>query len=157
MKMSKSFEDTFSELQADMVSICLEYVENRADNIFIHCSWEQGVSACNVFYCINGSVVRRSKINDVQTNEQRHNFRYDTSDIRQQKLLTIVNDDLEKIESLCHQNKRPMPTEIKIKYDVTTNSMKANYCYDLLYTNNPDKRVSDIFNDWFEEIKRYYQ
>ncbi len=29
--MSKVFEDYFSELQADMVSICLEYVENRAE------------------------------------------------------------------------------------------------------------------------------
>ena len=27
----KEFEDRFSELQADMISICMEYVENRAD------------------------------------------------------------------------------------------------------------------------------
>lgn len=34
--MSKVFEDYFSELQADMVSICLEYVDNMAEKyIFI--------------------------------------------------------------------------------------------------------------------------
>ncbi|EQB36670.1 hypothetical protein M948_16695 [Virgibacillus sp. CM-4] len=35
--MSKVFEDYFSELQADMVGICLEYVENEAEDIYIYC------------------------------------------------------------------------------------------------------------------------
>ena len=33
--MSKGFEDYFSELQADMISICLEYVEKEHKNIYI--------------------------------------------------------------------------------------------------------------------------
>ncbi len=32
--MGKIFEDYFSEYQADMVSICLEYVDWRADDIY---------------------------------------------------------------------------------------------------------------------------
>ncbi len=31
--MGKVFEDYFSELQTDMVEICLEYVEDRAEKI----------------------------------------------------------------------------------------------------------------------------
>lgn len=31
----KEFEEKFSGLQADMVSICMEYVEDRADKVFI--------------------------------------------------------------------------------------------------------------------------
>ena len=31
----KVFEDYFSELQSDMVSICLEYVDNEAEEIYI--------------------------------------------------------------------------------------------------------------------------
>ena len=31
----KMFEDYFTEIQSDMVSICLEYVENKADEIYI--------------------------------------------------------------------------------------------------------------------------
>ena len=38
--MDKVFEDYFSELQADMVSICMEYVEKRAERIYIYCSFE---------------------------------------------------------------------------------------------------------------------
>ena len=32
----KEFEDKFSELQADMISICMEYVEDRADKVYVY-------------------------------------------------------------------------------------------------------------------------
>ena len=33
--MTKIFEDEFMEVQSDMVSLCLEYIESKADNIYI--------------------------------------------------------------------------------------------------------------------------
>lgn len=33
-EMMKEFEERSSELQADMVAICLEYVEEKADKIY---------------------------------------------------------------------------------------------------------------------------
>ncbi len=47
--MPKVFEDYFSELQANMVAVCLEYVEDRADDIFIYCSYEPKIYAFDVF------------------------------------------------------------------------------------------------------------
>lgn len=47
--MTKVFEDYFSELQADMVSICLEYVNNKADMIYIYASNEYGQFSTDVF------------------------------------------------------------------------------------------------------------
>lgn len=32
--IGKVFEDYFTELQTDMISICLEYAEDRAEKIF---------------------------------------------------------------------------------------------------------------------------
>lgn len=37
----KVFEDYFTEIQSDMVSICLEYVKNKADKIYIYASFER--------------------------------------------------------------------------------------------------------------------
>jgi hypothetical protein len=152
--MAKLFEDYFSELQADMISVCREYVQNKADNIFVHCLYEADVTTCNVFYKINGTVVKRSKINDALTAEEKRQFQYDVSDERQKQLIHIINDDIEKIATLCKQYSRPMPVEMKIIYDVGKNNMKANYVYDSLYANNPDKNAKSIFNDWFEEINQ---
>lgn len=63
--MGKVFEDYFSELQTDMVEICMEYVEDRAEKIYIYCSFEGGVQSCNFFYKVNGKVVKKSRLNDV--------------------------------------------------------------------------------------------
>lgn len=48
--MTKTFEDYLSELQTDMVAICLEYVENQADAIYIYCSYEPDMYSFDVFY-----------------------------------------------------------------------------------------------------------
>ncbi|EJR97462.1 hypothetical protein IKM_05122 [Bacillus mycoides] len=45
----KEFEDKFSELQADMVSICMEYVEDRADKVYIYASCEESVISSKFF------------------------------------------------------------------------------------------------------------
>ena len=62
--MAKVFEDYFSEIQADIVSICLEYVEGRAEKIYIICSLESNVISQYYFYKVIGMVVRKHKLND---------------------------------------------------------------------------------------------
>lgn len=151
--MTNQFEDEFSYLQADMISICLEYVSGKADEIFIHCSYEEERISCNVFYKINNILVRRSKVNDALTIEEKQVFQYDTSDNKQQQLVHIINDNIDEIAKLCIAKNLPMPTEMKICYCVKKKSMKAQYCYDLLYSNHPDIRISDIFQSWFNEIR----
>ena len=150
--MSKVFEDYFSELQADIVSICLEYVENKADKIYIYCSFEERVISCDFFYCINDKVVRKNKLNDA-INVELEKFRYDISVERQKGVMNIINDDIEKLYKLCNEYKREMPTEIKLVYDVSKNSLRAEYEYDLVYSNDPVKTADDIAMEWLDKIQ----
>ena len=46
-----------------------------------------------------------------------------------------------------------MPTEIKLIYDVKKNSLKAEYKYNLVYSNDPVKTADDIAMEWFEAIR----
>ena len=150
--MSKKFEDFFSELQADMVSICLEYVFYRAEKIYIYGSLEEKVISCDFFYCINNKIVRKHKLNDaVDTNKE--DFKYDTSVERQKGVMNIISDNVEKIYKLCKEYNREMPTEIKLVYDVKRNSLKADYKYELVYSNDPIKTADDIAMEWFEQIR----
>ncbi len=151
--MSKKFEDYFSELQADMVSIGLEYVENRADRIYIYGSFEERTIASDLFCCINNKIVEKANLNDA-INIEAEEFRYDVSSKRQMNLMEIINDDIEKLYKLCQEYEKDMPTEIKLVYDLTKNSLKAEYRYDLMYSNDPEKFADDIFEEWFEEVKR---
>ncbi|CAI8707233.1 MULTISPECIES: immunity protein YezG family protein [Bacillus] len=146
----REFEDKFSDLQADMISICMEYVEDRADKVYIYASREAGIISGSFFYCINNKHVERHKVNDALEDGDE---RYDVSTKRQSMVLRIICEDIEKIEELYKEYERDMPTEMKLIYDVHSGNFKAKYKYDLVYTNDDVKTVSHIADEWFEEVK----
>ncbi|ANS75339.1 hypothetical protein AWM70_12575 [Paenibacillus yonginensis] len=150
--MSKVFEDIFSELQTDMVAICLEYVQNKAEEIYIYCSFEERVISSDFFCRINGKIVKKHKLNDALNDND--SFRYNTSVERQKTVLRIINEDIEKTYNLCNEYGREMPTEIKLVYNVIRNSLNAEYKYELVYSKDPVKTADDVAKEWFEEIQQ---
>ena len=155
--MSKVFEDHLADLQTDMVAICLEYVEKNADDIYIYCSYEPEMYAFDVFYKINGQVVLKHNINDAInaiSETGKIPLLYDTSEERQEAVLDIGLKNLEEIHKKCEEYGREMPTEIKLHYNVKKNSLKGKYRYDLVYSNDEELLPDDIFELWFEEVKK---
>ena len=146
----KEFEDKFSELQADMISICLEFVENRADKVYVYASHEGSIISSQFFYFINNKYVKPHKVNDALEDGDE---RYDVSSNRGFMVLRIISEDMEKIEGLCKEYERDMPTEMKLIYDVKNGNFKAEYKYELVYTHDDVKTAGDIADEWFEEIK----
>lgn len=146
----KDFEKYFSEIQADMISIGLEYVKNRAENVYVYASSEGDIISSNFFYKMNNMYVKKHNLNDaIDVSEER----YDVSTERQFAVLDIINEDVEKIKKLCEECDRDMPTEFKLVYDVQKNKLKAEYKYDLVYSDNPVKTANHIAEEWFEQIK----
>ena len=96
--MEKTFEDYFTEYQADIVSICLEYVDWHADVIYIYCSYENNMIYGDCFFKIHGKILERHKLNDVKSDGK--GFEYDVSEERQKALLNII---LENTEKICQQ------------------------------------------------------
>lgn len=149
--MSKVFEDYFSEIQTDMVSICLEYVEERAEKIYIYCSFEEGIVSSDYFYNINGKVVERHKLNDMLSSGENN---YDVSVQRQSGVVKILNMDIKSVINLCKEYNREIPTEMKLIYNIEENRLKAEYKYELVYSDDPVKTADDVAMEWFEEISK---
>src|SRR5690625_3485566 len=147
----KEFEDGFSELQADMISICMEYVEDKAEKVYVYASSEEGVISSSFFYLINNKYVEPHKLNDAL---EKGDDSYDVSPQRGFMVLDIINENMEKIKELCEEYKKEMPTEMKLIYDVKSGSFKADYKYDLVYTRDEFKTAVDIANEWLEEVKK---
>lgn len=146
----KEFEEYFSEIQADMISICLEYVNKRAEKVYVYASCEGDISFSSFFYKINNMYVKKHNLNEaIDEGEER----YDVSTDRQFAVLDIINEDIDKIKKLCIEYERDMPTEFKLIYDVQKNSLKAEYKYDLVYSNDPVKTANHIAMEWFEQIQ----
>ncbi|MDD9311764.1 DUF600 domain-containing protein [Cytobacillus firmus] len=157
MELSKVFEDYFSELQADMVAICLEYVENRAEDIYIYCSYEPEMYVFNVFFKINNQFVFKHNLNDAVNSTStigKKALIYDTSEQRQEAVLDIGLENLVKIHEKCKKYGKEMPTEIKLHYNVKQSRLKGRYRYDLVYSNDDELLPDDIFELWFEEMKK---
>lgn len=152
--MNKVFEDYLSELQTDMVAICLEYVDNHAEDIYVYCSYEPEMYAFDVFFRINGKVVRRNNLNDAVNEIGKKSMFYDTSEDRQEAVLDIGLKNLEEINKKCKEFGKEMPTEIKLHYNVKQNSLKGQYRYDLVYSNDDELLPDDIFELWFEGVKQ---
>lgn len=128
--MEKVFEDYLAELQGDMVSVCLEYVNNQSDDIYIYCSCEEGTYSFDVFYKMNGKIVRKHQLNEVLKEINGPKEIYDVSSERQSSLLGI--DLLKEIHKKCKEFNREMPTEIKMHYNARENKLRAKYQYDLV-------------------------
>lgn len=148
--MGKVFEDYFTELQTDMISICLEYAEDRAEKIYIYCSYENGMISGDFFYKINGKVVHNNKLNDALVDGEKP---YDVSIDRQKEAIDIITDDILSLKKLCQEYKRDMSTQIKLIYDVAENKVQADYRYDIVFSNDKKKTSYDILEEWYQSEK----
>ena len=141
------FEDQLMEIQSDMISLSLEYVENKAEIVYIYVVLEDGLVSFDVFYKIGGFISEKSDVNEYLSEK------INDSDDIQFSLLEYGIEDEEKIEVLFKENSKEVPTEIRLVYDVKNNSLKSNYIYDAMYEKNEDLSVSDVFEDWIQEEK----
>ncbi|MGQ3376811.1 DUF600 domain-containing protein [Priestia endophytica] len=146
----KEFEDKFSGLQGDMISICMEFVEDRADKVYVYASCEEGMISGRFYYCINNTYVKPRKVNDALGDG------YQTIDVSPERgiaVLKIICGDIEEIEELCKNYGRDMPTEMKMIYDVKSGGFQAQYNYDLVHSIDDVKTPGAFADEWFEEIK----
>ena len=137
------------DVQRDMVALCVEYVRDKAERVFIFGSIENGHYMFDVFYAISGSVVMTHEITQaLQTPELEERKRVIPN------LLRTGISDLERLEEVCEEFGQPVPTELRLVYDARRDSLEADYKYDPVYTHTKDLDSSDVFNAWFEEVKR---
>lgn len=135
------FERAFTEVQKDMISICLEYVEDKADKVYIYSSNERNAITSNFFYEIGGLLYKKHKLPEG----------YDVSVERQRTCIEIINEDMGKIAAVCSEYKQEAPTEVRIIYDITKGKVNAKYRYDEVFAST-NKNGVDISNEWFNEI-----
>ena len=145
--MNRVFEDQLMDIQSDMISLSLQYVENKAETVYIYVVLEEGLVSFDVFYKIGGFISEKSDVNEYLSEK------INDSDDIQFSLLEYGIEDAEKIEVLFEENSKEVPTEIRLVYDVKNNSLKSNYIYDAMYEKNEDLSVSDVFEAWIQEEK----
>lgn len=139
------FEDEFSALQADMVDICNEYSKGMADKIFIYAA-NEGMILAQHFYCINTNLYKCSKLNNTGLTVS-----FDVSIDCQRQVLDILNEDIQRLQSLCEKYAQPVPKLMKLVYEPKTKKFNGEYKYENQTTD--EVSVFDNYDAWFEEEK----
>ncbi len=139
------FEDEFSALQADMVDICNEYSKGVADKIFIYAA-NEGMILAQHFYCINTNLYKCSKLNNTGLTVS-----FDVSIDCQRQVLDILNEDIQRLQSLCEKYDQPVPKLMKLVYEPKTKKFNGEYKYENQTTD--EISVFDNYDAWFEEEK----
>ena len=134
----KNFEDEFSAKQTDMIQLALEYadrVEQKVDTVYIYGSNEKNSYSFNIFY------ISENKIFTMRTLPRR-----DFDDLNK-LIFHVLKIGTEKYN-------QPMPTQIKLIYDNKQNKVKGKYSYDLFYSNSDTLTSGNIFEQWYNEVKK---
>ena len=140
------FEDKFMEVQASMISLAMEYVQDQADKIYIY-AIADSLYSFNLFYEIKGKVVHKHLVN---------NFLPDDSQVDidlQSILLREGIRDVENMIEICQEYGREHPTEMWLIYDAKKNSINSRYSYEGRYDKDEELLPRLEFEKWFEEVK----
>ena len=107
-------------MNSRQVDICNEYSKGMADKIFIYAA-NEGMILVQHFYCINCNLYKCSKLNNAGLK-----VNFDTSGGCQEQVLDILNEDIQKIESVCRKYKQPVPKLMKLIYEPKTKNSMPN-------------------------------
>ncbi|MCL2300762.1 MAG: hypothetical protein FWC27_11540 [Firmicutes bacterium] len=138
--MDNKFEKRFSELQADMVSVCLEYCAHQCEQVFLHVINEDESIFTNFFFRADGIMRKKSDLPGAAA---------PVSIERQKAALSAITQAARSAGKLCEAYGRPLPTEYRLVYDVAAGSLRAEYSYDPI--TSADKSCRAVSEDWFRQ------
>lgn len=150
--MSETFESSMQNVLESMLSVCLEYGENRVDGVYLYGAAEDGTSSADVFYEIAGGIYRIHELNDSPVAGDGRQF--DLSDDRGFALLHALLDDFDRLVELHEAHKREPPTLLKAHFNAVTGKLSIKFSHDLHFSNTEDLLPSHFFEAWLQEVKK---
>lgn len=137
--MNKVFEDAIMDVQAGLISLCLEVIGDRdIDKVYAYCSIEKKSLMFNACFEVNGEI------------KMLHQLGIDKRLAMQ--FLRIGTGDLNKIKDVCKTFEMPTPTEIKMSYEKKTGKFGVKYRYDEICYTTTNIGAQEVFINWVHEL-----
>lgn len=130
------FEDAFTDLQSEFVSLCMEYTGGCVDKIYIYIYQDASQKMFNAIFVKGDRVIPAGNFADDEASDE---------------FLSIGTKDISKLVELCDMYQQKCPNEYKLEFDVATHKFDASYRYDD-YTKSGISPVSELMS-WYGEIK----
>ena len=69
------------------------------------------------------------------------------------EFLRTGTEDLVKVDGICAKHNMPVPTEMKLYYDVKSGKFDAEYKYEEICSAKTGKSAGEVLIEWVSEIK----
>ena len=135
--MIKGFEDAFTDLQSEFVSLCMEYTNGSVDKIYIYIYQSDTQIFFNAFFAKDKKIYL---LNNWFDDDQINDF------------FDCGVEDVDNIVEVCDTYDGKCPYEFKLSYNVKTKSFDAKYNYDDIAMEN-DVDLVDIYKEWQKECE----
>lgn len=84
--MKPGYEDALTDLQSEYISLCLEYAEGMAEEVFAYLYRTNTMRMFNAFFRSDGKILAASQL---------------PSSCSDEEFLDLGRDDISKLEALC--------------------------------------------------------
>jgi len=148
--MGRTFDESLQDTLESMLSVCMEFIGENADAVYLHCSVEEGMSSADVFFDIDGALRQTHELDAADVGA-------DIFDERLSSLFGCLLDDLDQLTELHEGNGREPPTEVRLCYDVVPKNLSVSFSYELKFSNSDTLLPSDVFDAWYGEVKSQRQ
>ena len=145
--MGKTFEDEFMDIQSDLISLCLEFADGKADKIFAFAEISKYCLSFNAYFRHEGVIKHIAQM--AQAMSQGYSY--------VDQFFDIGISDLKKILEVCERYNREIPAEMKMYYDVKTGRFNAEYRYEKDIPQSEDYYADKTFDEWEKELKARYE
>lgn len=130
----------------ELIRQCLTHSKRNIDYIYIYGCCERKVISANCFFQKTDKVYRLNKLNIIDPDIDVS--RKSMSDLLHTLVKIIIN-----MKEFCELNNVKMPKEIKIIYNVREKESKINMEFENQFDYENFIGCSEIFDNWFCEIK----
>ncbi len=135
--MKPGYEDAFSDLQSDYISLCMEYAEGNAEEVFAYLYRTDTMRMFNAFFRFGGKILAASQM---QTSCNDDEF------------MQLGRDDISRLEEICREYEVALPNEIRMHYDVKTGKYDAEISYEDYSIRNKVTPMQ-VFMKWLKQEK----
>lgn len=136
--MKQGYEDAFMDLQSDYISLCLEYAEGQAEEVFAYLYRTETMRMFNAFFRSGGKILAASQMPTTCNDEE---------------FMQVGRDDISRLEEICHEYEAAPPNEIRMHYDVKTGRYDADVSYED-YSIKDKVTPMQVFMKWLKEEKQ---
>ena len=133
--MKPGYEDALTDLQSEYISLCLEYAEGTAEEVFAYIYRTNTMRMFNAFFRSDGKILAASQL---------------PSSCSDEEFLDLGRDDISKLEALCEKYEAPVPNEIKMQYNAKTGKFDAHMSYED-YSVKDKTTPMTVFMNWLKE------